>query len=390
MASILKLDSTSPMLTYSPIDKWLFSSTDAKTAVPTAKFSASLFGTYFDVHGNNGDCSSTLSVDGKLANASSGPPPATGIVLQATGLPPAQHTVEVNVVCPPTTQQGFGFNNINVDGWISPSGGIVTDGVSWPVTEDNDPRIFYTGTWTRKLSQSGSNNFELSTQTGDTASISFQNSAIRIYGYVLTPNQGQYTIQLSDGPNVNLQTFNFTAPSEMATIIFFQGGLDPAKLHNLTMTNVGGQVSIDWVDVPLLASASLTLQPSFVSVTSPFSSPTSTASKALGTSAPVPTLSASSKKSINVGPLVGEVIAAIVVVVLLGLLGCWLRRKLRGRKQDPESRGRASLPTQARSPASAQDVPVLRSDIARDETTPLAMFDPPEDSSFVRVPVREK
>jgi hypothetical protein len=114
---------------------------------------------------------------------------------------------------------------------------------------DNDAAITYTGAWTDSTSRGlgdYDNDVHLTTENGDTASLSFYGSAITFYSEKAA-NEGNIAVNL-DGTQV--ATVNGNASTTAAQQALYAVSGLPVGLHTLTLTNVGStDLLVDRFDV---------------------------------------------------------------------------------------------------------------------------------------------
>jgi len=241
--------------------------------------------------------------------------------------------------------------------------------------DDTDGSIGYSGSWDPVSSSTAyQSTLHSTTQTGATATFSFNGNMARVFGHVpACDSPSNIVVQFSmDGVASNALSMACTSSPRQDVIYFATPTLSNGS-HKLTITNMGtGPFQLDHIEIGSDGSAPPTPVGTASTTSNGASSPTSSALPSGSTSlpstgpttlsplVPAPAMSSggssltpvtgpstssssspdnatsSSSSSPHLGPIIGAVVGAFVVVIFLGFLFIHCRR--RRRSSQPTSR----------------------------------------------------
>ncbi|KAJ7040975.1 hypothetical protein C8F04DRAFT_1081231 [Mycena alexandri] len=275
------------------------------TSLDGAEVSLQFYGSAVYLYGT-ANTSYDVVLDDKLQSFSG----RDGLLYSSENLAEKNHSVELTAKITPNTTQQLGFSHAVV----STSDQTPPTQVFW---DNTNPAVVYLGQWTNSTIQGIPNSsvtapFHQTLDVGAGAKMNFSD-AVAIAVYASTNfGHGLYSVVID---NELPQTFNASTFWLVTdTVIFFQSGLDPTKTHTLNIINLsaGNKVTLSSI-VTYQGNGS-------ISGTATPSNP------GPSTFPPVP-----SHSSMNVGVIVGPIVA----VVLLGLIAAffWIGLR-RSRRQD--------------------------------------------------------
>ncbi|KAF8597710.1 hypothetical protein BDV93DRAFT_547778 [Ceratobasidium sp. AG-I] len=285
--------------------------------------SLSFYGNALYLYGG-ANCTYDLALDGQQYPTYS--PTNDGQLAVLEDLAEGQHSVTLKPHPGGSKGSAFSFDKAVVT-LTAPSG---NPGKA-DVYDNGNSSISYLGSWAQVNDKSIPSTtapapYRQTKVTGSAASLEFQGQAVMISG-PLNWGHWLYTVTLDDGPAT---TYNASAWWIIGdTPLYFQGGLDPSKVHKVTIADVGKDPNLSTISLnsfTVFGTNSSTVPDSSSSA----SGVSSSGSASTGTS------NQSDTHPVPAGTIAGAAVAAtLVLVALIAGLFVYLRRRRQHRDQYP-------------------------------------------------------
>ena len=240
-------------------------------------------GTGIDLYGNATNASFELSLDRETGGGSPGTAlvdPGSNLLASFSNLPLDTYTVTLTAQTLSSPSSLIAFDRavitsavevVNLDKWVNASkwSSYHSSVASVTVLSEvvDDPDIAYKGLWSSQAYTTPGSYIHVTSQLGDSAQLTFNGShlstasshvlthvarvgsAVSVFG-LRDPTAGYYNITL-DGETTQ---YNAQSAWNEGAVLFYMTGLDPERIHSLTITNAANSaLGVEYINTTFVS-----------------------------------------------------------------------------------------------------------------------------------------